>query len=140
MKLILQEETTGCGFAAVAMISGTSYSKVRELANSLGIYAADDNLFTSTNYVRQLSAQLNIELSEVEIEFTEWKQLPKVALLATKHRIENGQPRWHWSVYDGVKNQVLDPASYLEINKRTDFENINIQWYIEVKIQRKQQI
>ena len=134
MDIVLQEEKTGCGFAAVAMISGTSYKEVKKLANSQGIFAADEKLFTSTDYVRRLSLGLGVKLSESEIIFTDWKALPNVALLATKHRIENGQPRWHWSIYEKNKNRVLDPASYLENNKRTDFENIEVEWYIEVKI------
>ena len=132
MKIVIQEDEAGCGFAVVAMISGNSYSIIRELASGLGIYATDEKLYSSTTYVRALASELGIGLSKNKIDFTGWDSLPDVALLATKYTVEDCRQQWHWSVYDGVAKQVLDPASYLEKNNRTDFENINVEWYIEV--------
>ncbi len=30
MNIVLQEETTGCGFAATAMVAGKTYSEIKE--------------------------------------------------------------------------------------------------------------
>ncbi len=129
-NLVLQEETTGCGFACVAMITNSTYQEIKALANSQGMFAEDEALFTTTNYVRKLLSDLGLQPGEEEVTFTDWDTLPPLALLATKYRIENGTPRWHWSVYTNQPPRVLDPAAYLEINERTDFENIDVEWYI----------
>lgn len=131
-KIILQEETTGCGFACVAMLADCSYQHVKKLANQQGINASDEKLFTTTDYVRKLLSDLNTSLGQHEVAFTSWDELPRLALLATKHRIENDKPRWHWCVYSANPARVLDPASYLDVNERTDFDDIDVQWYIPV--------
>lgn len=128
--LVLQEETTGCGFACVAMVAGKSYAEVKTLANQQGMHATDEALYTTTNYVRRLLAELDVELGHGETKFEDWQSLPDVALLATKYRVEDGAPRWHWSVYTASPQRVLDPAAYLEVNERTDFENIEVEWFI----------
>ena len=131
-KIILQEEATGCGFACVAMLAETSYQEVKKLANQQGMNASDEKLFTTTDYVRKLLGDLNFSLGQDEVAFTHWNELPQLALLATKYRIENDNPRWHWCVYSANPARVLDPASYLDVNERTDFDNIDVKWYIPV--------
>ena len=52
--VIIQEETTGCGIASVANIIERSYAEVKAKANSMGIYANDESLYSDTTYVRSL--------------------------------------------------------------------------------------
>jgi len=135
LKPVIQEETTGCGIASVANIIGKSYSELKEVANSMGIYASDESLWSDTQYVRRILTSFNIETSRNEIPFKSWNKLPGVALLSTKYRQDGGRSLWHWVVFKRVKNEsfVLDSASYLSSNIRTDFNNMHPKWYIEVK-------
>lgn len=136
MKIpVVQEETTGCGIAAVANILGKTYAEMKSIANQMGIYADDKSLWSDTNYVRQMLSHAGIETSSQETPFVSWDSLPNLALLAIKHHQEDGKNFWHWVVYKRENNTslVLDSASYLESNIRTDFNNMQPKWYIEVK-------
>lgn len=135
LKSVKQEETTGCGIAAVACILGKTYAEIRSIANAMGIYASDKSLWSDTQHVRRILSDAGIEISEVEIPFESWDTLPELALLAIKHHQEEGKNFWHWVVFQRVNDQpfVLDSASYLSSNIRQDFEAMNPKWFIEVK-------
>ncbi|WP_415901374.1 hypothetical protein ACMXYR_09500 [Neptuniibacter sp. QD29_5] len=119
----------------MANIVGKSYSEMKQIANAMGIFADDKSLWSQTDYVRQLLASQNISVSSKETPFQSWKALPDLALLAIKHYQEEGKDFWHWVVFkhmDG-KPYVLDSASYLDANLRTDFDQMQPKWYIEVE-------
>lgn len=133
---VIQEETTGCGIASVANILGKSYSEMKSIANDLGIYAEDKSLWSDTAYVRRLLSHAGVTTSPTETPFESWDALPDVALLSIKHHLEDGKNFWHWVVFKRVDEQalVLDSASYLPSNVRTDFEYMQPKWFIEVNI------
>lgn len=135
MKVTVQEETTGCGIAAVANILGKTYSEMKVIANSLDIHASDKSLWSDTQYVRKMLSNAGIKTSVDEIAFKSWKKLPDLALLSIKHHHEEGKDFWHWVVFKRIDGQsfVLDSASYLPSNVRQDFEAMNPKWFIEVK-------
>ena len=134
MSVVIQEENTGCGIASVANILNLPYSVVKSKANSIGIYAEDNALYSDTEYVRRLLAQYNVETSGKEVSFTSWGKLPDSALLSIKYHEEDGVPFWHWVVFKRVNGNpvVLDSAAYLNENKRIDFDVMKPKWYIEV--------
>ncbi len=134
MKLIIQEEPSGCGIASVAMLAGVPYQQAKEKANSLGIFAEDEKLWSQTDYVRRLLREHSIPAALEEVPFTSWNALPDLALISLKWRIENDQPFWHWSVFYRAQSEpvVHDPAAYLENNLRTDFDNMTPKWFIEI--------
>ncbi len=134
MKVVLQEETTGCGLACVATIVGKTYDEVRMVANRLGIFAEDPLLYSDTGYVRRLLWEYGVRVPETERPFASWEELPDRALLSVKYHLENGRPFWHWVVFvrEPEGSFVLDPAKYLANNERTDFEEIRPKWFIEV--------
>ena len=134
MRPVVQEEQTGCGLACVAMLAGESYQAVREAAAGLGIFASDEALWSDTDYVRRLLAHYGLEAAPGERPFTSWAELPDCALLATKHHYENGRPFWHWTVFTRAPEGavVLDPAAYLADNRRTDWADIDVAWFIPV--------
>jgi len=134
MEVIIQEEKTGCGIASVANIVGLSYSEVKEKANSIGIYADDDTLFSDTRYVRNLLNEYGVKASSDETPFGDWEKLPNLALLSIKHHEEGGRPFWHWVVFKrSIEGPViLDSSSYLNENIRTDFQAMEPKWFIEV--------
>lgn len=132
---VIQEEPTGCGIAAVANILGKTYSDMRAIANSMGIYAEDRSLWSDTQYVRKMLASAGVETSADEIPFKSWSHLPDLALLSIKHYQEEGFAYWHWVVFKrvGESEVVLDSAKYLSSNIRSDFDNMRPKWFIEVK-------
>ena len=136
MKPVVQEEATGCGIASVANIVGKTYSDMKEIANAMGIFATDESLWSETQYVRKMLSKFGIETSADEILFESWATLPDIALLSIKHYQEKGRSFWHWVVFkriDGVE-VVLDSASYLSSNIRTDFDEMQPKWFIEIKM------
>lgn len=135
LKPVVQEEATGCGIASVANILGKTYSEMKATANALGIYAEDQSLWSDTQYVRKMLSHVGVETSADEIPFESWDALPDLALLSIKHHQENGRRFWHWVVFKraGGLGFVLDSASYLPSNIRTDFSEMQPKWFIEIK-------
>ena len=135
MNPVIQEEKTGCGIASVANILGKSYSEMRKIANAMDIHASDESLWSDTQYVRKMLSKYDVKTSEKEIQFESWSKLPDLALLSIKNYEENGKKYWHWVVFKRENHTeiVLDSASYLSSNIRTDFNAMNPKWYIEVK-------
>jgi ABC-type bacteriocin/lantibiotic exporter with double-glycine peptidase domain len=135
MKPVIQEEITGCGIASSAAIAGISYKEAKKLANSMGIYAEDQSLWSDTEYIRRLLAKLGFRTRKGEIPFKSWETLPNCALLSIKWHIENGKPFWHWVIFvrESGKQYVLDSKKALKNNIRTDFGRMKPKWYIEVR-------
>ncbi|MCK5478176.1 MAG: hypothetical protein KAI44_04610 [Methylococcales bacterium] len=132
--VVIQEETTGCGIASVANIIERPYADVKAKANSMGIFADDESLYSDTGYVRKLLNKYGAQASNTEIPFISWETLPDLALLSIKYHMENGRPFWHWVVFKRQHGEsvVLDSAAHLEHNERTDFQAIEPKWFIEV--------
>lgn len=134
MKPVIQEEITGCAIASSAAIAGLSYNDAKTIANNLGIYAGDRELWSNTSHIRNLLQELGFSTSNKEQSFTGWDSLPNCALLSIKWHTENGKPFWHWVVYvrDSNNEYVLDSKKTLKNNIRTDFGRMRPKWYIEV--------
>ncbi len=134
MTPVVQEETTGCGIASVANILGKSYAEMKAIANAMGIYAEDESLWGDTQHVRKMLSQAGVDTSVDEIPFESWEALPDLALLSIKHHWEGGKAFWHWVVFKRIEGQgvVLDSASYLPANIRTDFDQMQPKWFIAV--------
>lgn len=131
---VIQEETTGCGIASVANILGHTYPEMKAIANAMGIYAEDESLWSDTQYVRKMLAHKGVVTSPDEVPFTSWQALPDLALLAIKPHQRDGKHFWHWVVFKRENGApvVLDSASYLPTNIRTDFDGMHPAWFIEV--------
>ena len=107
---------------------------MKEVANSMGIFAEDESLWSDTQYVRNMLSQFGVKTSKLETPFESWDKLPNLALLAIKHHQENGKNFWHWVVFKRQQGNafVLDSASYLKPNLRTDFNEMSPKWFIGV--------
>ncbi|HEY1268931.1 MAG TPA: cysteine peptidase family C39 domain-containing protein [Candidatus Binatia bacterium] len=134
MKIVLQEDETGCGLACVAMIAGKTYPEVKQTAAQLGIRVKDKKLYSDTQYVRRLLRRFRIETSPAEKPFASWDALPDRALLSIKYHKENDRPMWHWVVFERNEGQaaVLDPAKYMLHHRRTDFGAMKPKWFVEI--------
>ena len=134
MKPVVQLERTGCGIASVAAVVGLSYRRTRAIADSLGIRAQDERLWSETRHVRRLLGHFRVKAGRSERPFRSWESLPDLALLSIKWHIERGRAHWHWVVFvrDDAGARVLDPKEGLRRNARTDFGRIKPKWYIRV--------
>lgn len=134
MKPVIQLERTGCGIASVSAVVGLSYPKVKSIANSLGIFAHDDSLWSEPTHVRKLVKHFGLKAGSREIPFRSWESLPDLALLAIKWHLENGRAYWHWVVFvrENGQSYVLDSKKGLRANHRTDFGRMKPKWYISV--------
>lgn len=134
LTAVVQEEPTGCAFASAAALSGRSYKQVKDIANSIGIYAGDPLLWSETVSIRKLLAKLGIKTASAEIPFSNWQSLPDYALLAIKWHLEQGRPFWHWVVFvrEAEQAYVLDSKKSLKSHVRSDFGRIKPKWFIEV--------
>jgi hypothetical protein len=130
----LWERRAGCGIATVSAIVGLSYPEVKSVANSLGIFAHDECLWSETAHVRMLLNHFGVRTGSREVPFRSWDSLPDIALLAIKWHLENGRPYWHWVVFVRENGQsfVLDSKKSLRTNRRTDFGRMKPKWYISV--------
>ena len=134
MKPVVQLEQTGCGIASVATIVGLSYPETKSIANSLGIFAQDESLWSETACVRKLLNHFGLQANSPEVAFTAWESLPDIALLAIKWHLENGKPYWHWVVFvrENGESCVLDSKKSLRTNRRTDFGRMKPKWFIPI--------
>jgi len=134
MKPVVQEEITGCGIASSAAIAGITYKEAKAIANSIGIYAENQSLWSGTQHVRKLLAELGIKANKKEKPFIDWTSLPDCSLISLKWHLEEGKPYWHWAVFvrEGELEYVLDSKKTLKNNIRTDFGRMKPKWYIEV--------
>lgn len=134
MKPVVQSERTGCGIASVAAIAGLSYPKAKLIANSLGIFAENESLWSETAHVRKLLGHFGIKSGSREIPFRSWEALPDLALLSIKWHLEKGWPYWHWVVFvrENGRPCVLDSKKNLQTHRRTDFGRMKPKWYIPI--------
>lgn len=134
VKVVIQEEVSGCGIAASAALAGLNYAEAKKKANAMGIYATDKSLWSETEYVRKLLLHCGVSVSPKETPFDSWELLPDKALLAIKWRMERGKPFWHWVLFIRERGQemVLDSKKSLRSNIRHDFGRIKPKWYIEI--------
>ena len=134
MKPVVQLERTGCGIASIAAIASLSYPRAKLIANSLGIFAQDESLWSETSHVRKLLSYFGIKTGSREIPFRSWESLPDLALLSIKWHLAKGRPYWHWVVFvrENGKSYVLDSKKNLRTNRRTDFGRMKPKWHIPI--------
>ncbi|HIO92445.1 MAG TPA: hypothetical protein EYG68_06310 [Leucothrix mucor] len=134
MKVVIQEEATGCAIACSAAIAGLSYKEAKQTANSLGIFAVDSLLWSNTKSIRNLLVALGFHTGK-KIDFTNWDSLADCSLLASKWHLEDGKPYWHWVVFmrEEKRSYVLDSNASLAENLIIDLERVDAKWFIPVK-------
>lgn len=140
MKVVVQQEPTGCAIACAAMLAGVSYTTAKRAGLRLGITAADPSLWSNTRHLRQLLRHFQLRSAAGEKMFTGWKHLPDLALLAIKwHRTATG-PAWHWVVFTrdhgDATGWVLDPRRALRNHRRTDLGRMKPKWFIRIATRR----
>src|SRR5687768_2221892 len=103
MRLVRQLDEYGCGLACVAMITGRSYSAIRE---ALG----DDEVGpTQLSDLKEVMRRHRIRCGErlVPLRTRSPMDLPFDALLKVNPRRAGRE--WHWVIWDHRRKRILDP-------------------------------
>jgi ABC-type bacteriocin/lantibiotic exporter with double-glycine peptidase domain len=131
VRRILQEDTTGCGLACVAMVTGSTYAKVKAAAIRLGIAARGEPCYTVANDLARLMREFGMHPSKEKM-ITSWPPLKHPSIVAINLQ-KNGN--WHWVVYvpgdDG--GHVFDPKKSIKTVRRTDFSRMRPRSYIPMR-------
>ncbi|HEX9788605.1 MAG TPA: hypothetical protein VGB09_11290, partial [Candidatus Binatia bacterium] len=72
MRPVIQAEVTGCGIPSVAAIAGVPYAGAKRIANSFGIFARDEKLWSETAYVCRLLNPYGFRAKTGELPFRSW--------------------------------------------------------------------
>lgn len=136
-KIVVQEDTTGCGIACAAMLAGKTYHAAKKRAKGLGLFPDDRTLYSDICDLRPLLESYNIRLGK-KVPFRNWKEVPSPAIVAIKYRDGVDASSWHFAVFhEGDSGpSVLDPSRRLRCNARTDLGKIRPQWYVPVRAGR----
>ena len=131
---VVQLDRTGCGVAAVAAISSRSCPEMKSIADTIGIFAHDQLLWSNTASVRNLLERVELSANPGEVPFRSRESLPDLALLSIKWHEGKGRPFWDWVVFIREKGRpfVLDSKKGHRTNLRTDFGRMRPRWYIRV--------
>jgi len=132
MRRIRQRDPTGCGLACIAMIAGTNYEKVRDIAVELGWDETGD-FYTGNRDLRDLGKYFGIEIGKIRRPFKSFDALPEAAILAINYKKQSDT--WHWVVYRRTRNGefVYDPNQSIKTNKRKDFGRIKVKWFLPIR-------
>ena len=131
---IVQQDTTGCGLAVFATLTGQPYAQIKARAAELGIHPEDKRIWSDTDYVYRLAADQGLTLAPEPTPFNDWDSLPDLAIMAIKWRLIECVPFWHWVVFvrAGQEAFVLDSKRSLKHNLRRDFGRMKPRWFIAV--------
>jgi len=124
VRRIIQQDTTGCGLACIAMLAKTSYKKVKALAIKNLDFDNDGEFYTNTKDLVFLGKNYSIEIGSRRRKFKGYGHLPDKAILAINYK--ESSDTWHWVIYHRTRNEeyVLDPKKSIKTNKRTDLTRI----------------
>ena len=133
LKRIIQEDSSGCGLACIAMLAKTSYKNVKKIALKKLEFSPSGPFYTDTNDLRKLAKHFGIELGQKRVPVKCLDRLPKLAILAINY--QKRKNTWHWVLYVKEENDkfVYDPKKTIKTEKRRDFGRMKPRWYVLVK-------
>ena len=131
IRRVVQKDSTGCGIACAAMLSGTTYRRAKLLAIDLGIASDRPPYYTSSRDLSLLLRKLGLEPSRGR-RLSRWESLQCLSVVGINHNDETDT--WHWVVYVPTANggYVLDPKKSIKSARRVDFGRMTPRSYIPV--------
>ena len=108
MRRVIQEDTTGCGLACIAMLSGRSYKEVRNLAlKELG-FEDNGEFYTGTSHLVSLGQEFDLKIGKRRRKFKSFDLLPNKVILAINYKEKSDT--WHWVVFHRTNKEqyILD--------------------------------
>ena len=105
MRRVIQEDTTGCGLACIAMLSGRKYKDVRQVA--LNEFEFDDGgaFYTGTRDLVNLGQCFSLKIGNRRRKFKSFDLLPNKAILAINYK-KNQIPGIGWFFIGRTKNNM----------------------------------
>lgn len=124
MRRVIQEDTTGCGLACIAMLSGRKYKEVRKAALSELQFDEGGEFYTGTSDLVYLGQGFDLKIGKRRRKFKGFDLLPNKAILAINYKEKSDS--WHWVVFhrNNKEQYVLDPKKSIKTAKRTDLTRI----------------
>ncbi|NML29020.1 cysteine peptidase family C39 domain-containing protein [Zoogloea dura] len=132
MKRVIQEDSTGCGLACIAMIVGTRYKTIKKQAHELlhDWPSRSRSFYTEAAHLKTLLKAHSIEYGNYR-RTDNWPQIKVELAIAAINLRKNGN--WHWVVFKQQNNDayILDPRSKQE--KRRDFRRARLHAYLPIR-------
>lgn len=130
LQRVIQEDRTGCGFACVATIADTTYSRVKRMACLEFGWESRKVFYTGYHHLNRLLESLGCT-TERGRGIKKWESLPDLAIVAINP--DETERNWHWVVFarEGGSSFVIDPRSKCE--RRTDFWRMRLRSCIPVR-------
>jgi ABC-type bacteriocin/lantibiotic exporter with double-glycine peptidase domain len=123
-----QKDKTGCGLAAVAMITGDTYDNVKKIAMENDLV---DQAFFETNYssIKKLLSLYKIKFQH-QRKFQHWREIPMTSIVATNFTKDGS---WHWVVFVKDENEIFVYDPWQRVKKKTtDFRGRDLGKYIGI--------
>jgi ABC-type bacteriocin/lantibiotic exporter with double-glycine peptidase domain len=126
---IWQEDTTGCGLAVVAMITGNTYQQVKRKAIKKRI--TTKSFFGTRSFQIRKLLKLYGYAGRRKKKFKKWREIPSSSIVATNFQ-NNGW--FHWVLFIRSENDcyLLDPW-HKKCDKKRDFRGMGIGYYISIE-------
>lgn len=132
IKRVIQEDSTGCGIACVAMVAGISYAEAKQLTvNNKILKKSVKNFYTTTKDLVNILKSIGIEPSKGR-KVRYWSSINNISIVAINF-LETTDT-WHWVVFipDADTGYVLDPSKRIKAEKRIDFSRMRLRSYIPI--------
>lgn len=132
MRRIVQKDSTGCGLACAAMLSGNSYAFVKATAIKLKLVDPDGPYYTNSSELNKLLSKLGVR-SEKGRRLSNWAKLTSCGVVGINYKPVDEV--WHWVVYVPTKDggYVLDPRENIRSRKRRDFGRMSPRNVVSIK-------
>ncbi|WP_341678703.1 cysteine peptidase family C39 domain-containing protein [Niveibacterium sp. SC-1] len=132
MRRVIQEDSTGCGLACVAMLAGRSYQAVKKQAHSVlkTWPRGPRSFYTTKSHLKALLAEYGVRHGNYR-KADSWEKLnADLAIVAINLQANDN---WHWVVFrrDGSDRYLLDPRAKSE--RRIDFWRARIMAYLPIR-------
>lgn len=124
MRRVIQEDTTGCGLACIAMLSGRKYKDVRQIALNELEFNDGGEFYTGTRDLVYLGQCFSLKIGKRLRKFKSFDLLPNKAILAINYKEKSDT--WHSVVFHRTHKEqyVLDPKKSIKTSKRIDLLRI----------------
>lgn len=136
ISTVLQQHETGCGLACLAMLAGQDYrSMYRRFAPKIRALYGDRLLAIDDETMREFCDEIGVAMGK-DTDFSDWNQLRNrrhSALVAINpERLLDRSRSWHWVVYDGDRDLVLDPYRGIAQHERRDYDQMRPYFYAPI--------
>lgn len=104
MQLVHQVDRIGCGIACVAMLTGTTYARVRS-----EMFGAGPVDYTDVSDLQTVLRKLGYRPAERLVRTSRKPVHLKENAIVKVNRRSDGS--WHWVVWDARRAKILDPKT-----------------------------